>query len=80
MERMIVTKTLLTTLMTTGMLALVTPALAQETQPAAPAQSAEPAQSAQPAQQPAPAAGQMTPEQIAAFNKAVADFTAAQQL
>ncbi|HKX35387.1 MAG TPA: hypothetical protein VJM79_01815 [Rhizorhapis sp.] len=80
------TKTIFTTLMTTGMLALVTPALAQEAQPAAPVQSADPAQSAQPApsaqpaQQAAPAAGQMTPEQIAAFNKAVADFTAAQQL
>ena len=55
-----------------GLAAMAVPALAQETQPAAPADASEPAQAA-------PAA-QMTPEQIAAFNQAVADFTAGQQL
>lgn len=49
-------------------LALATPALAQQAAaPAAPA-----------AQAAAPAATPMTPEQIAAFNKAVTDFTAGQ--
>ncbi|MET0250182.1 MAG: hypothetical protein ABW164_10700 [Sphingobium sp.] len=47
----------------------VAPALAQQA-PAAPAPA--------PGQQAAPAAGQMTPDQIAAFNKAVTDFTAGQ--
>lgn len=48
----------------TAPLALASPALAQ---PASP-----------PAAQPAPAAGQMTPDQISAFNQAVTDFTAGQ--
>lgn len=50
-------------------IALLTPAMAQEQAPVAPV--AEPAAAA-------PAAAQMTPEQIAAFNQAVTDFTAGQ--
>lgn len=50
-------------------IALSAPAMAQE----APASAA-----AQPATDAAPATGGMTPEQIAAFNKAVTDFTAGQ--
>lgn len=70
------TKLAFTTLASASLMVLVTPALSQQAQPAAPAQ---PATQAAPATGQAPAAGQMTPEQIAAFNKAVADFTAAQQ-
>lgn len=66
------TKTAFAALMGIGLAAMAVPALAQETQPAAPAGATGQAQTA-------PAA-QMTPEQVAAFNKAVADFTAAQQL
>ncbi|SCW74098.1 hypothetical protein SAMN02927924_02537 [Sphingobium faniae] len=58
-------------------LALAAPAQAQEA-PAAPAAEASPAATAAPAEA-APAAGQMTQEQIAAFNQAVTDFTAGQQ-
>ncbi|WP_373886104.1 hypothetical protein [Sphingobium sp. CFD-1] len=53
-------------------LAMMTPVQAQEAPAAAEAAPAAPAEAA-------PAAGQMTQEQIAAFNQAVTDFTAGQQ-
>lgn len=70
------TKSVLTALL---LLPIATPALAQQT-PAAPAQAAPAQGSAAPQQGQAQAAGagQMTPEQIAAFNTAVTDFTAGQ--
>jgi len=64
------------TLITAPLLSLA-PAIAQQAAPATPAgQPAAPAAAA--GQQAAPAAGQMTPDQITAFNKAVTDFTAGQ--
>src|SRR3546814_14445330 len=82
MENSTVTKPAFAALLCIGLSAAAAPALAQEQ--AAPAQ--EPAAStAAPAPtpaQPSPEApaGKMTQEQIAAFNQAVADFTACQQL
>src|SRR3546814_12512447 len=82
MENSTVTKPAFAALLCIGLSAAAAPALAQEQ--AAPAQ--EPAAStAAPAPTPAQPsteapAGKMTQEQIAAFNQAVADFTAGQQL
>src|SRR3546814_11392756 len=82
MENSTVTKPAFAALLCIGLSAAAAPALAQEQ--AAPAQ--EPAAStAAPAPTPAQPsteapAGKMTPEQIAALNQAVADFTAGQQL
>src|SRR3546814_1233176 len=82
MENSTVTKPAFAALLCIGLSAAAAPALAQEQ--AAPAQ--EPAASTA-AHAPTPAqpsteasAGKMTQEQIAAFNQAVADFTAGQQL
>src|SRR3546814_1331630 len=81
MENSTVTKPAFAALLCIGLSAAAAPALAQEQ--AAPAQ--EPAAStAAPAPTPAQPsteapAGKMTQEQIAAFNQAVADFTAGQR-
>lgn len=68
------TKSAFTALMSMGLAAISAPVLGQEAQP-----TADAAAPAEMEAQAAPAA-EMTPEQIAAFNQAVADFTAAQQL
>lgn len=59
------------------LMAVTTPALAQQT-PEAPPPEAPPVEEAAPAEDAAPVARELTSAEIAAFNKAVTDFTAGQ--